>query len=176
MLDENYFILFFVLIEDLLHLVNFISNNVLPHDANVLRICITLIHKLKAVDRKGYSICWSWKNTDVPLSTIWNGARRGRNDTTHTCRGRLRTRQQRRTWTSNQGTWTWFETRTVRCVLSSLVQNYYTWKLIPWPSAGWDALIHSRCPKTPRDATSKPGRFTPYQMCSAACINMESSG
>ena len=44
----------FILIKDLLHLVNFISNNVLPHDANVLRLCITLIHKLKAVDRKRY--------------------------------------------------------------------------------------------------------------------------
>jgi hypothetical protein len=54
-------------------LVNFISNNVLPHDANVLRICITLIHKLKAVERKEYNNCWSCKNTDVPLDDMeWN--------------------------------------------------------------------------------------------------------
>ena len=32
---------YFVLIKDLIHLVNFISNNVLPHDANFLHICIT---------------------------------------------------------------------------------------------------------------------------------------
>jgi hypothetical protein len=32
---------YFVLITDLLHLVKIISNNVLPHGANVLRICIT---------------------------------------------------------------------------------------------------------------------------------------
>jgi hypothetical protein len=34
-----------------LHLVNFISNNVLPLEENVLRNFIMLIHKLRAVDQ-----------------------------------------------------------------------------------------------------------------------------
>ena len=46
---------------------------------------VLLIHKLKVVDRKRCYTCWSWMKTYVPLSTTWNGTRRGGNDTTHTC-------------------------------------------------------------------------------------------
>jgi hypothetical protein len=84
----------FVLIKGLLlHLVNFISNNVLTPDANVLHICITLIHKLKAVDENGHArgpkrvLYLLVLKTDVPLSTTLNGNRTGGKDTTHTCHG-----------------------------------------------------------------------------------------
>ena len=48
------------------------------------------------VDQEEYYTCWSWIKTDVPLSTTLNGNRRGGNDATHTCHGRLRMSKQHR--------------------------------------------------------------------------------
>jgi hypothetical protein len=50
-----------------LHLVNFILNNRLPRETNVVRSCIMLIHKLRAEDQKGYYTFWWWTKTDLFL-------------------------------------------------------------------------------------------------------------
>jgi len=48
-----------------LHLVDCASNNLLPPEANILRSCIMLIHKLRTVDEQGYYTRRSWTKTDM---------------------------------------------------------------------------------------------------------------
>jgi len=62
-----------------LHLVNLISINLLPPEANVLRNCIMLIHMWRTVDPKGYYTCMLWTKTDMTFSlTKDRGFNRGR--------------------------------------------------------------------------------------------------
>jgi hypothetical protein len=48
-----------------LHSVKFISNDLLPPEANTFRNCFMLFHKLWTVDQQEYYTCRSWTKADM---------------------------------------------------------------------------------------------------------------
>jgi hypothetical protein len=77
----------------------------LPPEANVLCSCIMLIHKLRAVEQKGYCTCWSWTKidmTDMPVDqkeyyTGWSWMK-GRGSTVGENGGQVINRGRKRIW------------------------------------------------------------------------------